>query len=273
MKTTQQQVAELLTKLGNATERKKNVKRDYAAAKKMFWKPKDGKNQILIFTPAFATDPFTIWGFHKGLQEVDYYSVPCDSYNHQEECVICNVVKGLKDENWEGNKHLWMPIEQRTETYAPIIDLSSEATKAEGPKWFRISKTIMGQLVQQLKNLEDGELPFYDESAPQRIILDYDKNQTPQQQYSVSFKEMKDKPSVEQIAEWANTIQPVGNYIFSKTQDENKKLVDEYFGRMAALLDEAADKKPDDGSADNPRNTTDSVDAEKVDSKLSRLKK
>lgn len=244
------EVSSLLAKLEASLGKKKGAgKIDYEAAKKAMWKPKTGKNQIVIFTPAFGSDPFTMWGFHKGLQEVDYYSVPCDHMNKDEDCIICDVVSQLKNENWEGNKHLWMPIEQKIDTYAPIIDVSSAAAIAEGPKWFRVSKTIMTSLVDSIKNLEEGEVPFFDLENPQRIIINYDKTQSPATQYSVSFKDVKEKEIVARIPEWAAEIQPVGNYIFSKTQDANKKLVEEYFARMANVLDESLDKKENEDSS------------------------
>lgn len=264
------QVASLLNKLDTTLNRranggKVNWKEQNEARKKAMWKPSSGKNQILVFTPSWAEDPFTFWGFHKGLQEVEYYSVPCDKYNKDEHCVICDVVDSLKKEDFNGNKHLWLPIEQRTETYVPIIDLTSAATMAEGPKWFRMSKTIMNPLIESLKNLEEGEVPFYDMENPQRIILSYDKSQPPATQYSVSLKEMKDKPSADQFAEWAGSVKPVSEYLFSKSQEDNKKLVDEYFTRMASVLDEASS---DSNGSEEPAAETNAAE-----SKLSRLKK
>ncbi len=243
------QVASLLAKLDTGLNKKKGAgKKDWAAInearKKAFWKPKDGKNEILVFTPSFSTDPFMFWGFHKNLQEVDYYSIPCDHYNKQESCLVCEVYESLKSEDWEGNKHLWMPIEQKTETYVPMIDLTSPATIAEGPRWFRVSKTIMNVMVESLRNLEDGEVPFFDQTTPQRVIINYDKNQAPATQYSVSFKPLKNVPTAEQYAEWAEKIQPVSEFIYSKSQDEVKKLVDEYFARVAEALDNSMDEAP-----------------------------
>lgn len=239
-----QEVASLLAKLEASLGKKKGAgKVDWAEAKKAFWKPKPGKNQIAILTPAGASDPFVMWGYHKGLQEVDYYSVPCDKENKDEHCVICEVVENLKAENWEGNKHLWMPIEKKIDTYAPVIDLSSAATIAEGAKWMRISKTIMSQLVESIKNLEDGEVPFFDAENPQRIILNYNKDEAPSSQYNVTFKDMKDKDVVAKMAEYAQTIRPVGDFIFSKSQDANKKLVEDYFARISSALEESLDKQ------------------------------
>lgn len=284
---TQNQVSALLERLDNAIGRKNKVgngggKKDWAAInaarKAAFWKPKEGKNTILVLTPTFGSDPFTFWGFHKGLQEVDYYSVPCDHYNKAEDCLVCNIVKGLKEDGWEANKHLWMPIEQKTETYAPIIDFTTPASIAEGPKWFRISKTIMDQIINNIKNLEDGELPFYDETAPQRLIINYDKNTLPAQMYNVELKPLKEIPSAEQFAEWKSKINPVGDYIFSKSQEEIKKIVDEYFVRVASELDQAEEvnaaedtSAPFDGGAE--ADASPAVSKSPAKSKLDKLKK
>jgi hypothetical protein len=262
-------VSSLLAKLDSSLNRKKGAgKKDWAALnearKKAFYKPQQGKNQILVLTPAGASDPFTIWGYHNNLQEVSYYSVPCDNFNKNEDCVICNVVESLKKENWEGNKHLWMPIEQKTEYYAPIINLESAATIAEGAKWMRISKTIMNQMVESLKNLEEGEFPFFDAENPQRIIINYDKNQSPSAQYTLQFKELKGAVTAQQIADYAGNITPVGEYIISKSQDEVKKLVDEYFTRIAEVVEE---------SIEGNKEAIEEKAAAQVESKLSRLKR
>lgn len=270
------QVSALLSRLEGAMGKKQpgGGKKDWAAinaAKKAaFWKPKEGKNTILVLTPSFGEDPFTFWGFHKGLQEVDYWSTPCDHYNKDEDCVVCNIVKGLKAEGREANKHLWMPIEQKTETYVPIVDYSSTATIAEGPKWFRMSKTIMEQLVNSIKSLEEGEVPFYDETSPQRLILTYDKNEKPQSMYNVQLKVMKDVPSEKQYADWKVKILPVSEYITSKSTDEVKKIVDEYFVRVSTELENTQDETVNESSDDSnvAEDTTPSVK-----SKLDKLKK
>lgn len=274
MSTENSNISSLLAKLDTALGNKKKPgggKKDWAAInearKKAFWKPKEGKNQILVFCPDGTEDPFVFWGFHKNLQEVDYYSVPCDHANKNEDCVICNVVNSLKEENWEGQRYLWSPIEQKTETYVPVIDLTSSATMAEGPKWFRVSKTIMNAMINNIKNLEEGEVPFFDTSAPMRITITYDKTLDPKSQYDVSFKAMKDVPTEEQYAAWQTELKPVGEWIFSKSQDEIKKLVDEYFVRMAEL----ADASQNENEESKPEAETEEV-VLPAESKLAKLK-
>ena len=111
------QVSALLSRLEGAMGKKQpgGGKKDWAAinaAKKAaFWKPKEGKNTILVLTPSFGEDPFTFWGFHKGLQEVDYWSTPCDHYN--------------KDEFFE------FSIEQSSVTNETILRITDFADKYE----------------------------------------------------------------------------------------------------------------------------------------------
>lgn len=271
MSTSQSTVTDLLNKL-DLNKKKGAGKKDWAAInearKKAFWKPKEGKNQFLILTPAFATDPFTVWGIHKGLQEVEYYSIPCDLQNKDEKCVVCEVVKSLKEENgganWEANRYLWKPIEPNQETYVPIIDLTNASTIEEGPRWFRIPKTVLSSMIENLKNLEEGEVPFYSHENPQRIILTYNKNEAPATMYSVQFKDIKDVPTLEQYEKWSTAIEPISTYMISKTQEEAKKLVDEYFVRVTEQLEASEEGQP------VSETVAETLPAE---SKLARLKK
>jgi len=103
-------------------------------------------------------------------------------------------------------------------------------------------------MIESLKNLEEGEVPFFDLESPQRLIISYDKTQAPATQYNVSFKDMKDKDIVARMVEYSNNIRPVGDFIFSKSQDSNKKLIEEYFARISNVLEESMDKQ--DGNSE-----------------------
>lgn len=211
---------------------------------------KEGKNTLLFLIPNGSTEPFTTWGYHKGLQEKDYFTVPCDHMNKDTDCVVCNAIAELKKENSEGNRHLWYPIEQKTEYWAPVIDCESDATMAKGPKWIRISKTIMNAFIEHFKNLEEDEYPFFDKEHPQRVIVNYDKNQPPALQYNVSFKPMKDVPSEETYAAWTESIKPVGEYIFSRKQEALNEMVENYFTRVAEALEAEAENNSTDKPAE-----------------------
>lgn len=206
------------------------------ARKKATIKLKEGKNQIAFLLAPGQDDPFVEWGYHQGLQEVSYYSVPCDGHNKNEKCYVCDVVDSLKKEDFKKNRHIWAPIEQKIEHYAPIINMETTETIAEGPKWLRLPKSVMFTILDWLRNLEEGEVPFYDESEPQRIIITYDKTEVPAKQYSLDKKNMR--PFTEQqLADWKSAIQPISTYIFSKKQNDIKKLIDEYFARIEDTID------------------------------------
>lgn len=227
----------LLSRLDSALGKKKSGggKIDYkelAALKaKSFLKLKPGKNNIVFVTPEGAEDPFQFWGYHKNLQEVAYYSVPCDKFNKNEECVVCKVVDDLKAENHEGNKHLWLPIREMIEYYAPVVVVDSEATISEGIKWLRLSKTVMSQLTEWLRNLEKDEEAFYSDNEPQKVIVTYDPKAAPADQYKLDKKSFKGFDE-QQLINWRSELKPVGDFILSKSLAEVTKIVDGYFERV-----------------------------------------
>lgn len=228
-------------------------------------KLKEGKNQVVFVKPLGAEDPFFAWGSHKSLQEVDFWTVPCNAFNSNEECVACNVVKDLQLENWEKNRHIWSPIQQQTEVYGAVINLESEATIKEGIKWLRLSKTIVGQLTEWLRNVEKGEEPFYSEEEPQKIIITYDKSETPANQYKLTNKNMAAFPA-EQLAIWKESLRPIADFNVAKTNEEMTKIVDSYFAR----IEDAAANSVEPETA----NTAAIVEVgEQVKSKLDSLKK
>jgi hypothetical protein len=200
--------------------------------KKSILKLEPGKNNIVFITPEGAEDPFTFWGFHNSLQEVAYYSVPCDQFNKNEDCMVCKVIEDLKAENHEGNKHIWYPIRQQTEYYAPVINVESDKTIADGIKWLRLSKSIMSQLTEWLRNLEKDELPFFSDDEPQKIIVTYNKGAAPMEQYKLDKKNYKGFAE-QQLADWRGSLKPIGDFILSKSQTEITKIVDAYFERIA----------------------------------------
>jgi hypothetical protein len=259
----------LLNKLDTALGKKKSGgKIDFKALdelkKKSFLKLKEGKNNLVFITPEGAEDPFTFRGYHAGLQEVAYYSVPCDHFNKNEDCTVCKVVDDLKAENYDGNKHLWYPIRQQTEYYAPVIVVDSEATIAEGVKWLKLSKTVMTQLTEWLRNLEKDELPFFSDEESTKVIITYDKKAAPMEQYKLDKKSYKGFDA-QQLIQWRESLKPVSDFIFSKSQTEITKIVDGYFARVS--------KEVENQDADDSGNEVEAQQVEKASSKLSFLKK
>jgi hypothetical protein len=244
-------IESLLGKLDSALGKKKATtggRIDYkalAAEKaKRFLKLKEGKNNIVFVCPEGSEDPFQFWGYHNNLQEVSYYSVPCDLFNKNEECLICKVVEDLKKENYEGNKHIWFPIRQQIEYYAPVVNVESQATIDEGMKWLRVSKSVMTQMTEWLRNLEKDEKEFYSDDEPQKVIITYDKSVSPTEQYKLDKKNFKGF-SEQQLADWRGNMKPVSDFILSKGQNEVKKIVDAYFEKIANEVSETLAKKDD----------------------------
>lgn len=238
-------VASVLARLDKSLNKNKNknkssYKEANEARKKAVMKFHEGRNQIAFISPKGKKDPFFEWGYHTGLQEVSYYSVPCDKFNKGEKCIICDLVETLK-QDWEKNKHLWMPIQQKIEVYASVICMDSEETIAEGPKWVKLSKTIMDIIYNWLENLESDELPLYDEQEPQKLVVTYDAEALPKDKYKVDKKNMKPF-SDSQLSEWKETLIPITNFMFSKSQDEISKIVDEYLQRIEDMVNEAEEK-------------------------------
>lgn len=262
-------VSGLLNRLDSALGKKKSTGgridfKELAALKaKSFLKLKPGKNNIVFVTPTGAEDPFQFWGYHNNLQEVSYYSVPCDKFNKDEECVVCKVVDDLKSENHEGNKHLWLPIREQIEYYAPVVVVDSDATIAEGIKWLRLSKTVMSQLTEWLRNLEKDEESFYSDSEPQKVIVTYDPKAAPMEQYKLDKKSFKGFDEA-QLADWREGLKPIKDFILSKSLTEVTKIVDGYFERVAN--DTAA---TDTEGADE----TTTPDADKAAGRLGSVKK
>ena len=277
-------VTDLLSRLNKTLKKEKTAKEgnsNYADLKKLreedFIKLKEGANKFVFLTPAESADPFTEWAYHGGLQEVSWYTVPC-STNFGEECTVCKVVAQLQKENYAGNKHLWGPIKQQFEYYAPVINVESEATIAAGPKYLRLSKAPMGVIFDWLKNLEPDELPFYSEEEPQRIIINYSKDAIPADKYKLDKKNAKPF-SADQIAEWKELIKPIGTYFTARNNDNLTKLIDDYLLRMEELVskDDSSEEEEEKEVAKKEEKTKSSEEAvvseKKAASRLSALKK
>ena len=206
-----------------------------ALKKKSFTKLQPGKNNI-VAVPHNPEDPFVIWGYHNSLQKESYWSVPCDAHNKNEQCIVCDVIADLKAENEEGNRHIWFPIELKFEFYIPIVNVDSEDTIEEGPKWLRFGKSILSQFKEWLDNTDDDEEPFYSDEEPQKVIVTYNKSAAPSEMYKLDKKRMKpfDKST---LKEWRGKLEPVETFLYSKTEDQLKKIVDEYFERVAAEVE------------------------------------
>lgn len=263
------EVESLLSRLDAALGKKKTAnpagrvdfKELKALKDKSFLKLKEGKNNLVFITPKDAADPFTFWGFHNNLQEVNYYSVPCDHFNKNEECLVCKVVDDLKEKGSELNNSIWYPIRQQIEYYAPVVVVDSEATIAEGVKWVRIAKSVMTQFTEWIRNIEKDELPFYSDDEPQKIIISYTKGVAPADQYKLDKKNYK-AFSEEQLTEWRDSLKPLSTFILSKSEKEMNKIIDGYFERVAKDVEDVEEEETSENTTEAP-----------ITNKLSSLKK
>lgn len=240
-----------------------------AMKEKYITKCHDGKNQFIFITPEGATDPFVEWGYHQGLQEVEYFAIPCEEHNKGEECIVCNLVHAQQKANFEGNKHIWLPIQKKIEFWAPVVNVTTATTIAEGPKWLKVSKSAMDQMIEWLKNLESDEVPFYDESDPQRVIFNYDANtKVFKDKYKLDKKNASALPA-QQLADFKGALPAISTFFTSKTQEETKRLLETFLERIE---EQTATSETSQESDELPFSNNEEVDA-KVTSKLDSLKK
>lgn len=239
----------LLNKIDSALGKKpKENKKDYAEInelkKNSFYKFKPGKNNIIVF-PLDKENPFFIWGQHRGLMEVDYYSVQCDAYNNDKDCPVCNVIESLKAEDFKGNKHLYDPIKQVFDFYVPVINCETEQTIAEGPKWLKFGKSIMTQFRTWMDNTDADEEYFFSYTQPQKIVVDYDKSATPVNMYKLDKKNVKPF-SKSQIEKWLESITPVEDFMFITQPNDIKTKLEGYFSRIVEEVTTTEESKEDD---------------------------
>lgn len=232
-----------------------------------FFSPKPGKNNVLVFPTKETGDPFLTWGEHKSLQDVAWKAVPCDKKNKGEECIVCQVVKDLQDQNWKGNFKIWKPIEMKLRYFSPVVDLDDIEA---GLQWWGYGKSVLGQFENWLINLEEGELPFYDADEPEKIIVSYDKNADPSLMYKLEHKAFKG--ITDEIKALAAGIKPLADVMkFSKSKEELAELLEAY---MAKIQDELESEEQTDGP-DGPESaeTSDETQTPKAgEVKLGKLK-
>jgi hypothetical protein len=196
----------------------------------LFFKPKEGKNNLIILPSPATGDPFFEYGTHKNLfADIPYKDVPCDNFNYNEECVVCQVVTDLQRQNWKGNYNIWKPLELKKRFYSPVIDLDNPN---EGVKWWSYGKSVLAQFTTWLQNLDPGETEFYNPENLEKIIVTYNPSASPNDMYKLDKKPFKGF-SKDQIEEWQGAIKPINEVLTQRyPKDEVVQLIEEYMVRI-----------------------------------------
>lgn len=209
-----------------------------------FFKPKPGKNNLLLLPLSETGDPFLEWHTHKNLLEKPYMDVQCNAMNKGEECIICQVVEDLQKADWKGNYPLWKPLELKTRYYSPIIDLDDIEA---GVQLWGYGKSVLAQFETWLLSLEDDEKAFFDVESPQKVLVNYNSTAAPADMYKLDKKPLKPFPA-EQVAEWQSGIRPLKDVMGAgKSEEEITAALENYMERMKDQV--AATDTDDDAPA------------------------
>lgn len=227
-------------KQGNGGQ-KKNIDFDALKKERMrdFYKiPNGGKVSFLFLTPKDSDNPLVEWGQHKGLQEVDYWTVPCDHANKGEQCEICDQIAALKEDDLKGNEPLYKPIALFYEEYARVVPINEKGEYEKKAYWFRVPKNVLAELVKSEKNLEEDEKPFYDRKEPSKIIIEFDDSQAPATKYSATIKPIKASQVMSEEDQDAliEAMKPLTYYTFSKKKEALLEMFGEYLERKVSTL-------------------------------------
>ena len=235
-----QNVTSTLARLAQMTQ--KAEKKGTTASTK-FFKPKPGKNNLVLLPTPLTGDPFMEWHTHKNLLEKPFMDIQCDKLNKGDDCLICQVVEDLQKQNWKGNFPIWKPLEVKTRYYAPVIDLDHVE---EGVQLWGFGTSVLKQFETWLLNLDEGEVPFYETTAPQKIIVSYDPSAAPADMYKLDKKPFKPF-AAEQVATWSSSIRPLKEVFGAgKSKDEIATALSKYMERMK---EQVASATPEDDAA------------------------
>lgn len=220
-----------------ALERLSKMNANPKSANAKYFQCKEGKNNVLVLPISGDPEahPFAEWWVHKGLVDPakPWIAIACDKNNEGGECVICDMVQTLKDKNFKGNEEIWKPLEAVKEMYSPVIDLDDIDT---GVQWWSYGKSISGQLEMWLRNLEDEEKPFYDPTAPQKLIVTYAKANAPKDKYKLDKKNLKPIDPATYV-EWFEKIKPIEQVRNNKkTADEKEEILGNYIHAREKVL-------------------------------------
>ena len=211
-----------------------NAKAKTAKSTIKFFKPKPGKNNLLLLPTLETQDPFLEWHTHKNLLEKPYMDIQCNKLNKGDECIICQVVEDLQKADWKGNYPLWKPLEVKTRYYSPIIDLDDIDS---GVQLWGYGKSVLAQFETWLLNLEEDEKVFFDIDSPQKVLVTYNDKAAPADMYKLDKKPLKPF-AADQVAEWRGAIRPLKDVMGAgKSEDEIATALENYMERMKDQVD------------------------------------
>lgn len=221
-----------------------------------FYKPKPGKNNLLILSTPQTGDPFLEWGGHKNLLDIAYQDIACNKHNKGEDCLICQVIDDLQKQNWKGNFPIWKPIELKIRYFSPVVDLDDLEA---GVQWWGYGKSVLTQFETWLLNLEEGEEAFYSETEPVKVIVTYNKEAEPANMYKLDKKSIKPFPT-EQIATWKSGIKPLIEIMgVGKSQEEVSTALESYMTKIQEELEATAAEPTAETGTSETNNTTDAA--------------
>lgn len=227
-------VQDTLARLQTMLDTKKSTKGETITR----WKKKDGKNEVLVLPCPFQGDPFQQWDVHQELLDVPYYTVDALSNflepGEENDCPIIELIETSKAEDFKGLMPVWRPIQTKTQYWVPLIDLDEPQ---KGVQWWQFGKSVLTQFMTWVSNLEEDELPFYDLSEPQKVIITFDKTADPANMYKLQLKPIKTadlKNLIKANAEdWLEKCVPLTQMFTNRHSiEERQKLVDDWLVKV-----------------------------------------
>lgn len=219
-----------LAKMNNANTKTKAA----STTTTKFFKPKPGKNNLLLLPTLETGDPFVEWHTHKNLLEKPYMDIACNKMNKGEECLICQVVDDLQKADWKGNYPLWKPLELKTRYYSPVIDLDDIDA---GVQMWGYGKSVLAQFETWLLNLEEDEKVFFDIESPQKVLVTYNNTAAPADMYKLDKKILKPFPA-DQVQAWREAIRPLKDIMGAgKSESDIAAALENYMETMKDQVD------------------------------------
>jgi len=132
----------------------------------MFWKPKDGKQDIRI-VPTADGDPFKNYFFHYNVGEQGFL---CPKRNFNEDCAVCDFAHQLYKDGDEESIKMAKEISAKQRFFSPVIVRGDEDA---GIKVYGYSKTVYEEFLGLVLNPDFGDITDVDNGVD--LTLQYGK--------------------------------------------------------------------------------------------------